>query len=85
MASADFKDLTKGTAVDKVLRDKACNNAKDPKYDGYQRGLASMVYKFINKDITGSDTKLIPQNEQIAEELQLKIKNFIKKKSVLNI
>ena len=43
----DFKDLAKRTASDKVLRDKAFNIAKNPKYDGYQRGLASMVYKFF--------------------------------------
>ena len=45
-AYSDSKDLTKRTAVDTFLRDKAFNIAKDPKYDGYQRGLASMVYKF---------------------------------------
>ena len=45
MAYKDFKDLARRTAADKVLRDEAFNNAKDPKYDGYQRGLASMVYK----------------------------------------
>ena len=39
MASGDFKDLGKRTASDKVLRDKAFNIAKNPKYDGYQRGL----------------------------------------------
>ena len=43
MAYGDFKDLAKRTASDKVLRDKAFNIAKNPKYDGYQRGLASMV------------------------------------------
>ena len=48
MAYGDFKDLTKRTAADKVLRDKA-NIAKDLKYDEYQRGLASMVYKFFDK------------------------------------
>ena len=42
MAYGDFKDLTERTTADKVLRDKAFNIAKDPKYDGYQRGLASM-------------------------------------------
>ena len=47
MAYGDFKNLAKRTAVDKFLRDKAFNIAKDPKYDGYQRGLASMVYKFF--------------------------------------
>ena len=44
MAYGDFKDLIRRTFADKVLRDKAFNIAKDPKDDGYQRGLASMVY-----------------------------------------
>ena len=39
----DFKSLARGTASDKLLRDKAFNIAKNPKYNGYQRGLASMV------------------------------------------
>ena len=47
MAYGDFKDLAKRTAADKVLRGKAFNIAKDPKYDRYQRGLASMVYEFF--------------------------------------
>ena len=47
MAYGDFKDLARRTASDKVLRDKAFNIAKNLKYDGYQRGLASMVYKFF--------------------------------------
>ena len=50
-AYGDFKDLTKRTAADKVLRDKAFNITKDPKYDGHQRRLASMVYKFLDKKI----------------------------------
>ena len=49
MAYGDFKDLTRRTASDKILRDKAFNIAKNPKYDGYQRGLASMVYNFFDK------------------------------------
>ena len=49
MAYADFKNLARRIASDKVLRDKAFNIAKNPKYDGYQRGLASMVYKFFDK------------------------------------
>ena len=44
-----FKDLKRRTASDKILRDKAFNIAKNPKYDGYQRGLAPMVYKFLIK------------------------------------
>ena len=46
MAYGDFKDIKRRTFSDKVLRDKAFNIAKNPKYDGYQRGLASMVYNF---------------------------------------
>ena len=42
-AYSDSKNLIKRTQSDKILRDKAFNIAKDPKYDGYQRGLASMV------------------------------------------
>ena len=49
-AYSDSKDLTKRTAVNKILRNKAFNIAKYPKYDGYQRGLASMVYKFFDKN-----------------------------------
>ena len=45
MAYGDFKDLPRRTASDKVLRDKPFNIAKNPKYDGCQRRLASMVYK----------------------------------------
>ena len=49
MAYGDFKDIKTRTASNKILRDKVFNIAKNPKYDGYQRGLASMVYKFFDK------------------------------------
>ena len=49
MAYGKSKDLAKRTQSDKILRDKAFKIASDPKYDGYQRGLASMVYKFFDK------------------------------------
>ena len=49
MIDGDFKDLARTTDSDKILRDKAFNIAKNPNYDGYQRGLASMVYKFFDK------------------------------------
>ena len=45
----DFKDLPKRTASFKVLPDKAFNITKNPKYDGHQRELASMVYNFFDK------------------------------------
>ena len=50
MAYGDFKDLAKRTASDKALRDKALHIAKSPNYDGYQRGLAFMVYKCFDKN-----------------------------------
>ena len=49
MAYGNFKDLTRRTASDKILSDKAFNIAKDMNYNGYQRGLASMVYKLFDK------------------------------------
>ena len=51
MADGDFKDLNKRTAADKVLPDKAFDIPKNPKYDGYQHGLAPMVYKFLIKKL----------------------------------
>ena len=83
----DFKNLKKRTAADKVLRDKAFNIAKNPRYDGYQRGLASMVYKFFDKKTKGSGVtianksaiKSIPHNEQLVEELHKPIIRKFKK------
>ena len=70
MAYGDFKDLARRTASDKILRDKGFNIAKNPKYDGYQRGIASMVYKFFDKKTTVSDVNNeIKQNKQLAEKL----------------
>ena len=57
MAYGDFKELAKRTASDKVLRYKAFNIAKNAKFDGCQRGLASMVYKFFDKKFKGSGIK----------------------------
>ena len=48
MAYGDFKDLKRRRASDKILEDKAFNIAKNPKYDGYQRGLALMVFLIKN-------------------------------------
>ena len=51
MAYGKYKYLTKRTQSDKVLRDKAFKIASNPKYDGYQRRLAAMVYKIFFKKI----------------------------------
>ena len=81
MAYGDFKDLARRTAPDKVLTDKAFNVAKDSRYDGYQRGLASMVYKFFHEKIASRGIKSMPQNEQLEEELHRPIiKKFEKRK-----
>ena len=70
MAYGDFKDLKRRTASDKVLRDKAFNIAKNPKYDGYQGGLSSMVYDFFDKKSNSSGVNMpLQSNEQLAEEL----------------
>ena len=68
MADGDFKDLARRAASGKDLRDKAFNIAKNPKYDGYQRGLASMVYKFFDKKLKGGGINIsLEFNEQSAK------------------
>ena len=79
MAYGGFKDLARRTACDKILRDKAFHIAKNPKYDGYQRGFASMVYKLFDKKSSESGVaanNVIKQNIQLADELH---KPIIKK------
>ena len=48
MGNVDLKDLTRRTVSGKIFCDKAFNIAKNPKYDGYEIGLALMDYKFFN-------------------------------------
>ena len=80
MAYGDFKDLKRKTASDKILRNKAFNIAKNPRYDGYPRGLASMVYKFFDKKSKGSDVNIPSEfNEQLAKELHKPIIKKLKK------
>ena len=86
-AYSDGKDLTKRTVTDKILRNRAFNIAKDQKYDGYQRGLASMVYKIFDKKSKGSGGKHVnikhtPQNQQLAEELHKPIIRKFEKRKV---
>ena len=98
MAYGDFKDLKRRTFSDKVLRDKAFNIAKNPKYDGYQTGLASIVYKFFDEKSTGSGRRSlnsstlyrllsssnneIKQNIQLADELHKPIIRKFEKRKV---
>ena len=64
MAYGDFKDLTRRTASGKILDDKELNIPKNLKYNGYQRGLASMVYNVFDKNTSSSGIK----NENISDQ-----------------
>ena len=64
------------------MRDRTFNIVKNPKHDGYQRGLASMVHKFLDKKRSSSGVKnKNVSDQQLAEELQKQfIKRFKKRK-----
>ena len=87
-AYADHKDLINRTEADKVLRDKAYDIASNLEYDGYQRGLASMVYKFFDKKSTGSGiamagpSALARSSPILADELHKPIINKFNKRKV---
>ena len=79
----NFKDFKRRTYSDKVLKEKAFKIASDPKYDGYQRGLASMLYKFFDKKSKGSGIKNeIKENQQLANELHKLIISKFKRRRV---
>ena len=81
MAYGKSKDLVKRTQSDKVLKNKAFKIASNPKYDGYQRGLASTVYNFFDKKPSGSGIINEP-NYQLANELHQTIIRKCKKRKV---
>ena len=80
-AYVDHKDLINRTEADKVLRDKAHDIASNPVYDGYQRGLASMVYKFFDKKSTGSGIAR-DSSSVLADELHKPIINKFNKRKL---
>ena len=81
MAHGKSKDLVKRTQSDKFLRGKAFKIASNPKYDGYQRGLASMVYNVFDKKSKGSGIITNEFNYQLANELHKPVtKKFEKRK-----
>ena len=91
MAYGNFKNLLKRAGSDKVLRDEAYNIAKNPKYDEYQSGLTSMVYKSLDKKTSGTNTSGgdvksdIMANQQLTEELHKTVfRNFKKRKVFLS-
>ena len=80
MVYGDVEDLTRRTFHDKILHNKSFNIAKTPKYDGYQRSLASMVYSFFDKMTAGGAVKNeIMQKKELAEELRKPIIRKFKK------
>ena len=89
MAYGKSKDLVERTQSDKVLKDKAFKIAINPKYDVYQRGLASMVYKFFEKKSKRSgivaslaNKSANEPNYQLANELHKPIIRKFKKRKV---
>ena len=84
MAYRDFKDLARRTASDKGLRDKSFNIAKNPKYDVYLKGFASIVYEFFDKKASGRGANNeIKRNEQLADELHKPIIKKLKKREFI--
>ena len=82
MAYGDFKGLT---ASDKVLRDKTFNINKNPKYDGYQKSIASMVYKYFDRKTSGVNNE-VKQNLSVGWRIaQANYQKTLKKKSLLFI
>ena len=80
-AYADNKDLINRTRADKVLRDKAYDIASNPEYNGYQKGLASMMYKFFDKKTMGSGAAEPNESLKLADELHKSIiRKFNKRK-----
>ena len=83
MTYGDFKDLKRRKFSDKVLKDKAFNIAKSSKYDGYQTGLASVVYQFFDKKFKGSGVTIeATHNEQLAKEMHKPLIVNFKKRTV---
>ena len=77
MAYGDFKDLARKTTSDKVLKNKAFNLAVNPKYDEYQRGLASVVHKFFDKKSKGSGiVNIIVKIIMITNKICIEQKNY---------
>ena len=74
-----------GTAAGKILQDKAFNIATNPRYDRYERSLASMIFKFFDKKTAGSAViDEIMQNKELAEQLHKPvIRKLGKSKSTL--
>ena len=81
IAYGDFEDLIMRKTWDEILRDKAFDIANDPKYDQYQRGIASMVYKIFNEKTAGDAVKNeAMENKELGEKLLKSIIRIFKKR-----
>ena len=80
LAYGKLKDLARRTQSDKVLRDKEFKIASDPEYDGYQIGLALMVYKFFDKKSRGSGVDAEPSYQPVSDFHRQIIKEYKKRK-----
>ena len=81
MTDKDFKDLTRRTASNKILRNKVFNLAQNLKHYGYQKSLASRVYDFFERKTSRSNIKNI-SNKELAEELHKPIIRKVNKRKV---
>ena len=86
----ELKDLLRRTASFNVLRDKVYNIAKNPKFNGYQRGIGSIVFNYFDKKSSGVYTSSVVINSAIMSNQQLAkglhkpvIRTFRKRKSML--
>ena len=77
-AYCDSKDLPKRAILGKILKDNAYEIARNFKYDGYQKALATMVYKFFDKKTRSA----VSVNEYLAEELQKPVIKKFKRRKV---
>ena len=83
MAYGEFKYLNRTAATDKVLREKEINIVKNPKYDGYERGFASVAFKFFDKKLSCGPVKnKIMFNKKLAEELHKPVFRKFEKRKV---
>ena len=86
MTYGGFINLARRTSSYKILRGKAFNIAKNPKYDGYQHGLALMVYKFCNKKTSDGTVKNENiSNKRLAEELRKSVITKFNKRKIQSL
>ena len=79
MAYGKYKGLKRRSQSDQVLKHKTFEIANNPKYDGYQRGLVSVVYQFFDNKSKGTRIKSMP-DQQLANQLHKPITRKFKER-----